>query len=273
VAFVEGALAASAHRSHVVDYVEARVEPTHVRASAAIPLLFPPVRVTRPAGASGWYVDGGTRLNTPIKPAIDLGAGRVVVIGTGSVIPPVKHPGRHEAPPPDFAVGAQHLLQGALADPLVEDLRRLGEINLFYADADSSPAAVRHRRARGRPPYRRIPYIFIAPRGANAIADLASDVFRERYRGVRALRSPDLVLLNRLLGGAESSHGDLLSYLFFDPEFIRALVTMGKEDARAWLRAPPGPEEPWQVDPLDAFTESGRTPQRKARSRAPRARP
>jgi NTE family protein len=258
VAFVEGELEASARNSHVIDYVATSIEEMHVRASAAIPILFPPVRVVRPPEASGWYVDGSTRLNTPIKPAIDLGAERVVVIGTGSVIPPPKHPGRHDAPAPDFGVSGLHLLQGALADPLIEDMRKLGDINTFYSDDVRSPAAVRHRAAHGRPPYRRVPYIFVAPRAPGAIAALAARVFDSRYGGLKGIRSPDLAVLNRLLGGASAAHGELLSYLLFDPHFIAGLIAMGQEDASAWLHAPPGPDEPWQVEPLDAFSESGR---------------
>ncbi|MHC4608311.1 MAG: patatin-like phospholipase family protein, partial [Planctomycetota bacterium] len=52
-----------------------RLLPTHALASAAIPLLFPAVRV-----ASTYYADGGLRLNTPLAPALRLGADRVLVI-------------------------------------------------------------------------------------------------------------------------------------------------------------------------------------------------
>ena len=52
-----------------------RLLPTHAMASAAIPVLFPAVRV-----ASTYYADGGLRLNTPLAPALRLGADRVLVI-------------------------------------------------------------------------------------------------------------------------------------------------------------------------------------------------
>jgi NTE family protein len=221
-------------------------------------MLFPAVRVEQPAEARGWYIDGATRLNTPIKPAIDLGADRLVVIGTGSIVAEPRSPGRHDAPAPDLGASAIHLLQGALADPLVEDLRRLGEINAFYADPTLAPGAASARRSRGKAPYRRIPYMFIAPRTPGAIANLANETFTSRYAGLKALRSPDLAVLARLLGGHNHVHGELLSYLLFDQEFIGGLIEMGQRDAEAWLEAPPGLSEPWQIEPLDAFTQTGR---------------
>jgi NTE family protein len=258
VAFVEGKNGPALPSSHVIDYVPARIEQEHVRASAAIPILFPPVRLDEPVEARGWYIDGATRLNTPIKPALDLGATRLVVIGTGSIVAEPKDPGRHDAPAPDLGSSAMHLLQGALADPLIEDLRKLAEINTFYADQESSPAAGRRRRTHGKPPYRCVPYMFIAPRAPGAIAELANDVFHSRYGGIKGARSPDLAVLGRLLGGHNHAHGELLSYLLFDHEFIDGLIKMGKRDANAWLSAAPGPDEPWQTEPLDVFTQTGR---------------
>jgi NTE family protein len=251
VAFVENCLKHEVHHSHVIEYVPARLGLDHVRASAAIPMLFPPVRIEDPASARGWYVDGGVRLNTPIKPALDLGAERLVIVATDSVSPATAEPGRYDASPPDFGDGALLMLQGALVDRLIEDVRMLGEINLFFADG--AAGAVRYRQARGKPPYRRVPYILVAPQRPGAIGELAADVFRSRYRGIRGLRSPDLALLNRLLGGDSPTHGELLSYVLFDRDFIDELIAMGREDARRWLRSPPGPDEPWQVDPLDEF--------------------
>ena len=140
----------------------------------------------------------------------------------------------------------------------MEDLRKLGDINTFSSNGSSSPAATRHRHSRGRPGYRPIPYIFVGPSRPGAIAQLAMDCYRSRYGGLKALRSLDLAALSRLLGRNSPTHGELLSYLFFDPEFIMGLVEMGRNDARAWLDAPPGPSEPWQLEPLEALARATR---------------
>lgn len=95
--------------------------------------------------------------------------------------------------------------------------------------------------------------MFIAPRRADAIAELAMRTFDARYGGLGALSSPDLAALARVLSRHRPTLGELLSYLLFDREFIDALIEMGAADANAWLNSPPGPNEPWQLEPLDAF--------------------
>ncbi len=80
VGFVESA-APPPRSDREIEYVHTRLEGQHVRASAAIPMLFPPVAVSAPLGAAGHYVDGATRLNAPIAPALALGAERVIVVG------------------------------------------------------------------------------------------------------------------------------------------------------------------------------------------------
>jgi NTE family protein len=262
VVFVESDTELAVHNSHAVEYVPTRLTDEHIRASAAIPILFPPVRVDTPVAARGWYVDGGTRLNTPIKPALDLGVERLVVIGTEAVGEPAPQAGWHDGKPPDLGDGALHALHGTLVDPLSEDMRMLGNINTFYADGPNTPAAARYRQVRGKPPYRLVPYIFIAPSRRGIIGEIASEVFQTRYSGLKGLRSPDFPLLNRLLGGDSPAHGELLSYLLFDKEFVDALIDLGQADATRWLNTPPGPEQPWLTEPLDVFTE--RHPRRSA---------
>src|SRR5207245_5852701 len=96
-------------------------------ASAARPGVFPAGRVGSPRAAAGWYFDGGTRLNTPIKPALALGADRVVVIALNSLRSAGKR-GRPEA-----LDGASQLAQAILVDPLVHDVQTLATINTILA--------------------------------------------------------------------------------------------------------------------------------------------
>ncbi|MGE5635574.1 MAG: patatin-like phospholipase family protein [Nocardioidaceae bacterium] len=117
-----------------IDYVStAEFEAQHVMASGAIPAVFPAVRVTAPEAAAGWYSDGGTRLNTPIKPALWLGAERVIVIALNAVTPTRTPPPDRQ---PDFFAGAAQLAQAVLGDPLAQDVRTL-------APRTSSPGRTR----------------------------------------------------------------------------------------------------------------------------------
>ena len=49
----------------------------HIMASAALPLIFPAVKV-----GNAWYGDGDIRQSTPLSPAIYLGANRILSIST-----------------------------------------------------------------------------------------------------------------------------------------------------------------------------------------------
>ena len=74
----------------------------------------------------------------------------------------------------------------------------------------------------------------------------ATDVYNRHYAGAHGLHhNRELALLGRLLdAGRNPVRGDLLSYLFFAPEFIEPLIELGRRDAQAWLdrqgRAAPG---------------------------------
>jgi len=105
-----------------------------------------------------------------------------------------------------------------------------------------------------------VPYIFVAPQRRGALGQLAREIFHTRSRGLKGLRSPALRLLTRLLGGESPAHGELLSYLFFDPEFFQELITMGQRDARRALAEGPDGDDPWQVGPLPALTRGRGAP-------------
>jgi NTE family protein len=242
-------------RKRGIDYVAAPLTGEHVRASAAIPAVFPAVHVRTPATARGWYFDGGTRLNTPIKPALSLGARRVIVVGLNSIAAGSSAIASEDQP--DLYAGASQLIQGVLVDPLVNDVRTLAGRNEAAAnDATSSQTDQRP-----------VPYIFVAPREREAIGALARTVFRKHYRGLGgARRSPNVALLGRLVNGTASPlHGELLSYLFFEPEFARELIELGREDARRWLAATHD-DGPWRLRPLPGEEAAAQAPPPKSGS-------
>jgi NTE family protein len=240
VGFVSSADGAPRHVDDGIRYVETRLRGEHVRASAAIPVLFPTVEVMSPRRARGHYADGGTRLNSPIKPALNLGAERVIVIG----LEPFAPAGGRPSPPrgPSIADVAANVLDGLLVDQVAADLRRLAAINSFFVEDAStgtlhSPRA--YRLARGHAPYRPISYALVAPRRRGEIGRLAERIFKQRYGGLKALRDIDYAVITRALGRSTHARGELLSFLLFDEAFIGELLDLGRRDATRWLRRHP----------------------------------
>lgn len=232
--FVEGsALTSMPPRDddRAIDYVKTTLNPQHVMASAAIPLAFPPVRIEQDNQLSRWHVDGGVRMNAPLKPAVALGARQLIVIATHPLTAASPNASRSHEHAPDLYASAASLLHGALTDRMAEDVRTLGKINALLKR--SAPENIRP----GMRAYRPIPYLFAGPTTRDALGQLAEEVYRSKYRGPRAWRYElDFPLLSRLIGGNEETHGELLSYLFFDPDFIDAAIEMGRRDAQALLQ-------------------------------------
>lgn len=246
--------------ARAIDYMATKLAAEHVLASAAIPGAFPAVEIRRPRAATGWYGDGGVRLNAPLKPALSLGAERVVVIGLNSSVTPAQAPAR-----PDAIDGIAQLLQVALADQLADDVATLATVNETLTPTGSPPGAHDRRR-------RRIPYIFIAPSDRLEIGRLAREVYNRNYSGIGALvRDPNLALLGRIVNAERSAiHGELLSYLFLARAFIDELIALGRRDAERWVAAQHDAGL-WQIGPLPAGATSPAPPRGRPRTRQPRA--
>ncbi|MEQ6901391.1 patatin-like phospholipase family protein [Nocardioides sp. YIM 152588] len=251
-----------------IDYRAARIGAAHVIASASIPVAFPPTWVPEDAGqvegaadagadgqADGdWYLDGGVRLNAPLKPAIALGADAVVVVATHPVVDrvtEVPHTGPGE--PPDVDDTVVRVMDAALVDRMVEDVHALARTNVLVdaaAGRADGPATT----------YRRIPFLAVCPRERGTLAHVASEVFGRRAGVVadtrRFLRDPTMRVLGHALDGDGDRRGDLMSYLYFDPEFAAAAMERGREDAAALLAGTPEDAVPWQLG-LDGATDAG----------------
>lgn len=216
--------------SRNLHYAATSMRSEHVVASSAIPAMFTPAQITEPPALEGWYFDGGVRLNTPLKPALELGAERVVVVAT---TPDPDLPSRPScaAERPDVFDSAASVLQAALVDNLTEDVRHLRRVNVLVEDAADTP-------------YVKVPNLFLGPPVGDLIGSMANEVYEDHFGGWQAALT-DLGLLGRLMGAAATpARGELLSFMLFDEAFHRPLIELGRRHAEMSLA--PGPGLPWQ---------------------------
>ena len=204
----------------------------HVRASAAIPFLFPAVKLR-----DRYYVDGGLRMNTPLSPALRLEADRVLILT-------LKHPLRSSAhlpaypedviTQPAFLIGK--VLDALMLDQIEYEIHRLGLVNAWidhgskvYGDdfLERINEAIYQQRGVA---YRHVRAAVVRP--SEDIGRIAASCYRERGAAAAMDLLPSLII-RAALRGVPTDEADLLSYLFFDRCFTRQLVELGREDARA----------------------------------------
>lgn len=211
-----------------ITYVETQLSVDHVLASAAVPVAFRPVEVPGPAPYGGWYVDGGVRLNVPLKPALMLGCDHLGVVATHprAWLRPAPAPGD---PAPDVFRAASLTLQSLMADRMIEDLATLAKVNRLIGDAPI------------RADDRLVDFLFAGPPvdDAGALAALAQTVYDARFDGAHGINNLGMWLLGRLIGGTSRDRGELLSFLFFESEFTSAAAALGARHAQTVLNAAP----------------------------------
>lgn len=193
----------------------------HLLASAALPMMFPPVRIQ-----GELYADGGLRQNTPLRPAIMGGADRVIVIG------PTSDPGpgqvRHQELTPNLPFLAGKTLNALLADPVERDIvnaRTINEIIAWGVDHYGPEFATRLEADLG---YREVVPLFLRP--SVDLGMLAAQAWKTRPPVPTQVRW----LLDAMSdeANAHSGEADLLSYLLFDKSFTAEAERIGFEDAQ-----------------------------------------
>jgi NTE family protein len=230
-----------------IDYVRTPLSIAHLLASAAIPIAFPAIALPHPAGQR-WYSDGGVRLNTPLKPAIALGAERLVVVATHPQVPVDPDEPARDDLQPEVDDQLVNILDTVLVDRMIEDLKTLHTVNRALRQAGPN-AAEPGSSSTPRQRLREIPYVFVGPRRRDTLGVLAGEVFaelplRERLRPKSC--AADLGLLRRLLASGEGQRADdPLSYLFFHPAFTAAAIEAGARDGEA--RPVRGDGLPWSL--------------------------
>jgi NTE family protein len=232
--FMDGPLSDPGPWSHDANAqaIETRIQARHVRASAALPFLFPAVLVD-----GRYYVDGGLRMNTPLSPALRLSADRVLVVAAG------QQPGAAggPAPYPEEVVTQPVFLLGKVLDALTLDqleyqIQRIELVNALIARGEEvygpdflariNPA-VREQRGTG---YRRVETLILRP--SQDLGALAAACHR-CGGGPRELGLLSTWLTRAARHGVPPDEGGLLSYLLFDRCYTEPLVELGRADAQA----------------------------------------
>ncbi len=211
--------------------VRTAIGPRHALASAAIPVLFPAVKVKR-----AFYVDGGLRNNTPMSPAIRLGANRLLVISLrhkASQSTEEAKAKQHEADSPKPLFLLAKALNSLMLDPTEYDLERMQRINLIlkagqeaYGDGFANVLAAHESSGA---PLRELQAVHIQPS-----EDIGAMAWRLIERGGPKLSSRMARrLLQRLAAKETRGEADMISYLLFDGEFCSELIELGFRDAEA----------------------------------------
>ena len=185
----------------------------HVRASAAIPVVFQPVKLKIPRGTA-FFGDGCLRLQQPLSPVIRLGAKRVFAIGVrGEKLEHQKDTAAQQEP--SLAQVAGLLCNVMFLDHLATDIEHLERLNELMASGQIKPNGNECEQMR---PLR---HFMIEP--SVDLSELA-----ERHQK----DMPYLIqYFVNSLGRDAASCSDLMSYLLFTPQFTSALVDIGYQDA------------------------------------------
>jgi NTE family protein len=231
------------NREHVVrrwahdPFVVARpaaLGPRHALASAAIPFLFPAPRIE-----GAYYCDGGLRLNTPLAPALRLGADRLLVVGLRHVASPAEDvalAARREASYGSLTYLAGKVLNALLLDHIDYDLDRLRLVNAILdtgAQAygpDFLPRINTAIEALRGTPYKIVRNVYLAP--SRDLGTLAVECLQHHRHHTRHRAWLSDAILRRAAQGV-AGEGDLLSYLYFDGCYAQHLIDLGHADAEA----------------------------------------
>lgn len=187
----------------------------HLLASSAIPAILPAVKID-----NHYYGDGALRQVSPLSPALHLGAQRLMVIGVSnnSMAKPAPIPRDTNAHTPSFAGILGHVFNSAFIDAFDSDIENLSRINQLIGMVHNSDPYT------ATTPFYQVDLLSINPsQPIDAIAE------KHQHNMPHSVR----LLLNILGATSKGGGSSIASYLMFDGNFCRELITLGYEDGMA----------------------------------------
>jgi NTE family protein len=192
-----------------------RITVEHVCASAAIPLVFQPVKL-KTARGTAFFGDGCVRLQQPLSPVIRLGAERIFAIGVRC------EQREHQREPavqrdPSLAQIMGVLFNVMFLDHLATDIEHLERLNQLLGGGQISQSGIE-----GCEKMRPLASFLMTP--SVDLSQLAEQHQKDMPYLIQYFISS--------LGRDAASCADLMSYLLFTSKYTSDLVEIGYNDAK-----------------------------------------
>ena len=184
------------------------IMPPHLMASSALPFIFKPCRLQ-----NHHYGDGSIHQLNPLSPAIHLGAKRILIIS----LAPEQHSSDTLPSDPSSSDIAGHLLDTVFTDALTSDIERLQRVN--------NTIKLVPERKREQLNLRHIDNLVLKP--SKNLDELTHKHFHKLPYNIRSLL--------RLFGVNAGDATGLSSFLLFEQDYCKELITLGYQDTQARL--------------------------------------
>ncbi len=182
----------------------------HLMASAAIPIVFPAIKIKRE-----YFGDGSIGFLSPVSPALHMGADKVLVISMEPPEKPSKHHKTHVSYP-GLAEISGRLMESIFTDSLAADLERLERVNATLKMIPEKIVKKQNSRLK------QVETLLISP--DFDIDELAA----QHYQSLPKL----LRFFLRRVGISADSGSGILSYLLFEQSFTKILIQRGYEETK-----------------------------------------